>query len=164
MSIMINQVAIASEHAGYELKEYLKKHLMEMGYTVTDTGAQSSEPTDYPDIAAELSIAVAGGMYDKGILICGTGIGMSIAAGKVPGIRAALCTDAFMSKMSVKHNNANILCLGGWITGTRLSAEITMAFLEAEFEGGRHERRITRIAEIEADFRHRAASRGGGHE
>ena len=146
------KIAIASEHAGFELKEKVKEYLKEKGFDVYDLGASSSEPIDYPFIAAGLAERVAKGEFDKGILLCGTGIGMAIAAGKVPGIRAALCTDPFMAKMSREHNDANVLCLGAWITGLKLSFEIVDAYLNAEFTGGRHERRVNLIGELEKKY------------
>ena len=147
------KIAIASEHAGYDLKVKLIPYIREKGIEVEDLGADSDEPIDYPYIAAGLSEKVARGEYDRGILICGTGIGMSLAAGKVPGVRAALCTDPFMSKMSREHNDANVLCLGAWITGLKLSYAIVDAYLDSEFTEDRHRRRIDLIAEIERGYR-----------
>jgi ribose 5-phosphate isomerase B len=146
------KIAIASEHAGYELKEKLVKYIREKGPIVEDIGAKSDKPIDYPYIAEGLARRVAKGEFDLGILICGTGIGMSLAAGKVPGVRPALCTDPFMSKMARQHNNANVLCLGAWITGSKLSYAIIDAFLEGEFQGDRHLRRINQITEIERKY------------
>lgn len=146
------KIAIASEHAGFELKEKIKKYLIEKGYYIADIGAGSDEPIDYPFIAAELAERVSKGEFNKGILLCGTGIGMTMAAGKVPGIRAALCTNSFMAKMTREHNNANVLCLGAWITGLKLSFAIVDAFLESEFTGGRHERRVNLIRELENKY------------
>lgn len=143
------KIAIASEHAGFDLKEKIKDYLMEKGYDVTDLGADTDEPIDYPFIAAGLAERVAVGEFNKGILLCGTGIGMTMAAGKVPGIRAALCTDPFMAQMTREHNDANVLCLGAWITGLKLSYAIVDAFLQSEFTGGRHERRVNLIGELE---------------
>ena len=142
-------IAIASEHAGYDLKEELIIHIREMGIEVADLGVQSDEPVDYPFIAAGLAERVVRGEFDRGILICGTGIGMSLAAGKVRGVRAALCTDPFMARMSREHNDANVLCLGSWITGVRLSYAIVDAYLQSEFTEDRHRRRIDQISEIE---------------
>ncbi len=146
------KIAIASEHAGYELKEKIKAHLIEQGHEVSDLGAASSEPIDYPFIASGLAERVALGEYEKGILICGTGIGMAIASGKVPGVRAALCTDAYMAKMTRQHNDANILCLGAWITGLGLSLDISDAFLQHEFTGGRHIPRVDKIRQLEERY------------
>lgn len=146
------KIAIASEHAGFELKEKIKQYLGEKGYDVTDLGAGSDEPIDYPFIAAGLAEKVSEGEFCKGILLCGTGTGVTMAAGKVPGIRAALCTDPFMAKTTREHNDANILCLGAWITGLKLSFAIVDAFLEAEFTGGRHVRRVNLIGELEKRY------------
>jgi ribose 5-phosphate isomerase B len=146
------KIAIASEHAGYELKEKLKLELIKNGYELTDLGVKSDEPADYPYIAANLAERVVKGEFFKGILLCGTGIGMTIAAGKVPGARAALCTNSFMAKMAREHNDANILCLGAWITGYRLTFEIVEEFLNSDFSGGRHERRIGLIKELEEKY------------
>jgi ribose 5-phosphate isomerase B len=143
------RIAIASEHAGFDLKEELVVYLRAKNVETEDLGAQSGEPIDYPYIAQRLGTMVVNGEYNRGILICGTGIGMSIAVGKVRGVRAALCTDPFMASMSRRHNDANVLCLGSWITGLRLTYAIVDAYLESEFEAGRHQRRIDQIAEIE---------------
>ncbi len=146
------KIAIASEHAGFELKEKLVSYLREKGMVVDDLGARSDQPIDYPFLAAGLAEKVAAGEYERGILICGTGIGMSLAAGKVPGARAALCTDPFMARMSREHNDANVLCLGAWITGLRLSYAIVDEYLESQFTGGRHNRRLEQITQIEKKY------------
>ena len=146
------KIAIASEHAGYELKEKIKAHLIGKGYETDDLGASSSEPIDYPFIAAGLAEKVAGGRYDRGILLCGTGIGMAIAAGKVPGIRAALCTNAYMAKMTREHNDANVLCLGSWVTGPGLALDIVDTFLGHGFTGGRHIPRVDKIRQLEEKY------------
>ena len=143
------RIAIASEHAGYDLKVQLLPYIRDKGFEIEDLGAQSDQPVDYPYIAAGLAERVARGDFERGILICGTGIGMSLAAGKVRGIRAALCTDPFMARMAREHNDAQILCLGAWITGLRLSYAIVDAYLESEFTEDRHRRRIDQISEIE---------------
>jgi ribose 5-phosphate isomerase B len=147
------RIAIASEHAGFELKEKLVTHLRGKGISLDDLGARSDQPIDYPAVASDLAERVARGEYTRGILICGTGIGMSIAAGKIPGIRAALCTDPFMARMCREHNDANVLCLGAWITGSRLSIAIVDAYLETRFAGDRHQRRVSQIREIELRYR-----------
>jgi len=146
------RIFVGSEHAGFTLKEQLVTHLREKGVEVDDLGSSSDEPVDYPFLAAELAARVARGHYDRGILICGTGIGMAIAAGKVPGVRAALCTDPFMAHMCREHNDANVLCLGAWITGSRLAFAIADEYLATEFAGGRHRRRVEQIAEIPQKF------------
>ena len=118
------KIAIGADHGGFELKEEIKKFLIESGYDVTDFGTNIDKPIDYPNIAYPLSIAVARGEYERGILICGTGIGMSLVANKVKGIRAALCTDVYSARYSIRHNNANILTFGGRVLGEGLAKEI----------------------------------------
>ncbi len=142
-------IAIGCDHGGYELKEHIKKHLEEIGEEYKDYGTYSEESVDYPDCAGEVCRAVLDKSADKGILICGTGIGISIAANKYKGIRAALCSDVYSAKMTKQHNNANVICLGGRVTGRELAFMIVDAWLNAEFEGGRHESRIAKIHKIE---------------
>ncbi|HKK34442.1 MAG TPA: ribose 5-phosphate isomerase B [Desulfomicrobiaceae bacterium] len=139
-------IIFASDHAGYPLKELLKSHVQERGYTVEDLGTHSLQSTDYPVHAKELCARVleTGG---PGILICGTGIGVSITANRIPGIRAALCGNEFMARMSRMHNNANVLCMGDRVVGPGLARSITDTFLDADFEGDRHLRRINMIDE-----------------
>jgi ribose 5-phosphate isomerase B len=146
------KIVIASEHAGYHMKVSIVRYLKESGYEIDDLGVQSTESVNYPFIAANLAEYIIKGVYEKGILICGTGLGMSIAAGKVPGIRAALCTDQFMAKMAREHNDANVLCLGAWITGIRLSQFIVNEFIKSEFTGGRHRTRLNLIDELERRY------------
>jgi ribose 5-phosphate isomerase B len=143
------KIAIGSDHAGFKLKEEIKKFLEEKGIEVVDFGTNSEERVDYPDYAIPLAESVAKGEETFGILICGTGIGMSIAANKVKGIRASLVSDVYSAHSAREHNNANILCMGGRVLGTELAKEITNVWLNAEFLGGRHERRINKIAEYE---------------
>ena len=136
-------VAIGSDHGGYDLKEVIKSHLEEEGYTVSDLGCDSKESCDYPVFGHAVAHAVADGKADRGIVICTTGIGISIAANKVPGIRAALCTNELMAKMTRLHNDANVLALGANIVGPGLAIAITDTFLKGEFSGGeRHQRRV----------------------
>lgn len=142
-------IAIGSDHGGFELKNHVKKHLEERGAEVKDFGVFSEESVDYPDCARPVCEAVLSGGCEKGILLCGTGIGISIAANKFKGIRAALCSDVFSAKMSKEHNNANIICLGGRVTGRELAFMIVDTWLDAEFLGGRHANRIAKIHEIE---------------
>lgn len=142
-------IAIGADHGGFELKEYIKKHLDEIGVEYKDYGTYSEASIDYPDCAAPVCKAVQDGASEKGILICGTGIGISMAANKYKGIRAALCGDVFSAKMSKQHNNANILCMGGRVTGRELAFMILDTWLETEFEGGRHEARIAKIHQAE---------------
>lgn len=138
-------VAIGSDHGGYELKETLKNHLVEKGALVADLGANSPAATDYPDFAQAVAKNVAEGKSNLGVLICTTGVGMSIAANKVPGVRAALVFSEEMAKMARQHNNANVLCIGGKITPAEQAKKMIDAFLAAEFEGGRHERRVNKM-------------------
>ncbi|MGM0501238.1 MAG: ribose 5-phosphate isomerase B [Bacillota bacterium] len=139
------KLAIGSDHGGYDLKEEIKELLDEKGIQYEDFGTDSPESVDYPDYATPLAEAVAEGKYDKGILICGTGIGMSIAANKVPGIRAALCHDVFSARATREHNDSNILTMGARIIGSELAKAIVDAWLSTDFDGGRHQRRIDKI-------------------
>lgn len=143
------KIAIGSDHGGYNLKEQIKKHLEGKGIEYKDFGTYSLDSCDYPDYAFEVAGAVAQGKYDRGILICGTGIGISISANKVKGIRAALCTDTFSARMSREHNDSNILCMGERVIGPGLAVDIVEAWLKAEFAGGRHKARIDKILEFE---------------
>ncbi|ADQ04091.1 sugar-phosphate isomerase, RpiB/LacA/LacB family [Caldicellulosiruptor owensensis OL] len=143
------KIAIGSDHAGFSLKEAIKKHLETRGIEYKDFGTYSPESCDYPDIAKEVAIALKNGEFEFGILICGTGIGISIAANKVKGIRAALCHDTFSAKAARAHNNANILAMGARVIGEGLACEIVDAFLSSTFEGGRHQRRVDKIHLIE---------------
>lgn len=142
-------IAIASDHGGYELKKEVLKYLEEKNIKYKDFGTFSTESVDYPDMAIPCAEAVARGEYDRGIIICGTGIGVNIAANKVKGIRAALCHDTFSARMSRMHNNANIITMGGRVIGPSLAISVVEEWLNAEFEGGRHERRIEKIAQYE---------------
>ncbi len=142
-------IAIGSDHGGYELKEQLLQFLEENGYETEDCGTFSGESVDYPDIAEKVAKVVLAGDAERGILVCGTGIGISIAANKIDGIRAAHCTDPYSARMAREHNNANIIALGGRITGTELAIEILRAYLDAEFQGGRHQRRVDKITALE---------------
>ena len=143
-------LAIGSDHGGFALKEELKAHLDERGIAYKDFGTFSEVSCDYPDVADPLCRAVVAGEYDRGILICGTGIGMSMAANKVSGIRAALCGDCFSAEFTRRHNDANILTLGARVVGPGLALKIIDTFLDTPFEGGRHARRIAKLADIES--------------
>ena len=145
------KIAVGADHGGYALKDIIVDRLQERGYEVRDFGTHGPEPVDYPDYARPVARAVASGVFDLGILVCGTGIGVSIAANKVVGIRAAACSDTYSARMSRQHNNANVLCLGGRVLGPGLALDIVDAWLTAEFEGGRHARRVEGIHRIEAD-------------
>lgn len=142
-------VYLGADHGGFELKEALKKHLDAEGYKVIDCGTDSTQSVDYVPIAEKTCLSVLSDEGSLGILCCGTGIGMSMAANKVKGIRAACCSDYFSAKYTRLHNNANILCLGGRVVGAGLATELADVFLKTEFEGGRHQRRIDQITEIE---------------
>lgn len=142
-------IAIGSDHGGFELKGHIIDHLTERGVQVKDFGVYNEQSVDYPDCALPVCSAVLEGDYEYGILICGTGIGISMAANKVNGIRAALCSDVFSAKMAKEHNNANIICLGGRVTGRELANMIVDTFMDAKFLGGRHEQRIKKIHNIE---------------
>jgi ribose 5-phosphate isomerase B len=143
------KVAIGSDHAGFELKKMISHIVKEMGNEVIDMGTGSSCSVDYPDYAEAVADAVSKGKVERGILICGTGIGMSIVANKFKNVRAALCNDLFTAKMSRLHNDANILCLGGRIIGKDLAKEIVHIWFSTHFEGGRHEKRLEKINLIE---------------
>ncbi len=142
-------LALACDHGGFTLKEEIKSFLEEQGYTWEDYGAFSEEAVDYPLVARKAAEAVAQGRQSRGILVCGTGIGMSIVANKVKGIRAALCTDPFMARCSREHNHANVLVLGGRVVGRGLALDIVRAWLETEPGGGRHQRRVEQIQALE---------------
>lgn len=146
------KIAIGSDHGGYHLKEHIKKYLEEKNFDIEDFGTNSLESVDYSDFAREVAEAVAQGKFDRGILICGTGLGISIAANKVRGIRAAVVSDCYSAKMSRAHNNANILALGGRVVGPDLATEIVETWMETPFEGGRHQRRIDKITDIEEKY------------
>jgi ribose-5-phosphate isomerase (EC 5.3.1.6) len=144
------KVVLASDHRGYQLKESLKKFLEEMKIEFLDVGAFSADSVDYPDFAILAAEKVSRGDYDRGILICGSGIGMCIVANKFPGVRAALCHDVFTAEMSRKHNDSNMLGMGADVINEELARKILHVWLETKFEGGRHFRRIQKISEIES--------------
>jgi ribose 5-phosphate isomerase B len=142
----MRRIAIASDHGGFELKEELKTALAGNGFDLVDLGVNSAtESVDYPDYADALCAEILSGRATSGILVCGTGIGMSIAANRRRGIRAALCTDSYMAKMSREHNDANVLCLGGRVLDASAALAIVREFLGGTFAGGRHERRVAKI-------------------
>lgn len=142
-------IALGADHGGFELKEAIKKHLDERKIEYIDCGTYSEESVDYAPIAKKTCDKVVSGECERAILCCGTGIGISMAANKVKGIRAACCSNYFGAKYTRLHNDANALCLGGRVIGTGLALELVDVFLDTEFEGGRHQRRIDQIAEIE---------------
>lgn len=140
------KIGLASDHGGFELKETIKKHLLTKNYKIVDYGTKSSnESVDYPDFAKFVIDGILTKDINLGIVICGTGIGISISANKYPGIRAALCWDSYTAKMSRLHNNANVLALGGRIIGSELAKDIVDTWLSYDFEGGRHERRVCKL-------------------
>lgn len=143
------KIAIGCDHGGYQLKQEVIAYLEKKGYEYKDFGTHSTESCDYPDIAEPVAQGVAQGEFDKGILICGTGIGIGIAANKVKGIRAALCHDAFSAHASREHNDANVLTMGQRVIGPGLALEIVDIWLHTEFEGGRHAKRVEKIHKIE---------------
>ena len=142
-------IAIGSDHGGFELKQLVMKHLDELGLAYRDYGTYSADSCDYPVYGEAVARAVASGEAEKGIVICGTGIGISIAANKVKGIRAALCGDCYSAEFTRRHNDANILAMGARVTGSGLALKIVDTFLNTAFEGGRHAKRIALIAELE---------------
>ena len=142
-------IAIGSDHGGFELKQFVMKHLDELGLAYLDYGTYSADSCDYPVYGEAVARAVASGEAEKGIVICGTGIGISIAANKVKGIRAALCGDCYSAEFTRRHNDANILAMGARVTGSGLALKIVDTFLNTAFEGGRHAKRIALIAALE---------------
>ena len=147
------KVALGSDHGGLQLKEEIKNYLDQKGVEYKDFGTDSSDSCDYPDIALPVAQAIKNGEYNRGILVCGTGIGIGIAANKIPGIRAALCHDTFSARASREHNDANILTLGERVIGKGLAIDIVDIWLNTEFSGGRHQARVDKIAGIEKDVR-----------
>lgn len=143
------KIAIGCDHGGLEHKNAIANHLKERGFEVADFGIYEQVSVDYPDIAVKLTSSIVNKENDLGILVCGTGIGMSMAANKVNGIRAAVCSDHFSAKYTRLHNNANVLCLGGRVIGVGTAIELADLFVDTEFEGGRHQARIDKITEIE---------------
>ena len=146
------KIAVGCDHGAFALKNEILKYLKGENYEVKDFGTYSEESCDYPDIALPVAEAVASKEYDFGILLCGTGIGVGISANKVPGIRAALCSDTFSAHATREHNNANILTMGQRVVGTGLALDIVKTFLTSKFEGDRHVRRLDKITEIEKKY------------
>ena len=145
------KIAIASDHGGYDYKQELIPYIESLGHQVLDLGCHGPASVDYPDYGIPCAQAVARGEADRGVVICGTGIGISISANKVPGIRCALCTDPLMARLTREHNDANMLAMGGRIIGIELAKDIVRVFLSTEFSGGRHKTRIDKIAQYEAN-------------
>lgn len=146
------KIALGSDHGGFRLKESIKKDLVEKGYEVEDFGSTSTDSCDYPDFAIPVAKKVASGEFDRGILICGTGIGIGIVANKIKGVRAALCHDTFSAQATRNHNDANVLTMGERVVGEGLALKIVETFLNSDFEAGRHQRRIDKITALEATW------------
>jgi ribose 5-phosphate isomerase B len=146
------KVAIGSDHAGFDVKTDLVRRLVELGCEVKDIGPGSTESVDYPEYGVRVARLVSGGEADRGILVCGSGIGMSIVANKIPGVRAALCANTHLARMARLHNDANVLCVGARVIGMGLIEEIVDTFLGTPFEGGRHGRRVDKIKELDAEY------------
>jgi ribose 5-phosphate isomerase B len=147
------RIAIGSDHAGYELKERIRTQLGELGYQMSDQGTHSSAPVDYPDFAEAVALAVREGKADRGILVCGSGVGASVAANKIPGVRAGLCHDTYSAHQGVEHDDINVLVLGGRVIGEALALELSSAFLKARFSGEeRHQRRLDKVHAIEKRY------------
>ena len=146
-------IVIASDHGGLELKEEIKELLKERGLSCQDLGTNNGDSVDYPDFGCAVASRVSSGSAEQGILVCGTGIGMSIVANKFPHVRAALATDVFMATMAKEHNNANILVLGGRVLQAPVARDMVSAWLETEFAGGRHQARLDKIAALESELK-----------
>ena len=138
-------VAVAADHAGFGLKRILAHELRAMGYEVLDLGTDGPESVDYPDYGRAVAEAVASGRAGRGVVVCGTGIGMSIAANRIPGVRAALCHDSLSARLSRQHNDANVLAMGGRLLGVETAKDCLKAFMETPFEGGRHQNRVDKL-------------------
>ena len=150
-------IIIGSDHAAYQMKETIKSYLESEGFTIEDAGALGTDSVDYPDFGIKVASAISCGKHKRGILMCGTGLGMSMVANRFPSVRAALCGDIFSAVMSRQHNNANILVLGGRVIGDVLAKEIVKAWLKTEFDGGRHQNRLDKFDRI--DFSHCSGDR-----
>ena len=145
------KISMGCDHGGYLLKEHVKKYLTDKGHEIVDCGCNSLDSCDYPQFGAAAAKAVAAGECERGIVICTTGIGISITANKVRGIRCALCSEPLSAEMTRKHNNANVLAMGAGMTGPNMAERIVDTFLATEFEGGRHQRRVDGITAVEAE-------------
>ena len=154
----IMTIAVGADHAGWTLKESLKAWLIEQGHDVIDFGTHSPDSVDYPDYAAQVGESVAVGKVERGVLVCGTGLGMAIAANKIPGVRAVACNDRLAARMSREHNDANVLAVGGRLLGREAALEILGIWLDTRFAGGRHVQRVEKIAALE---RRRGVERHG---
>lgn len=146
------KIVIASDHAGFDYKQFFLQEISDAGYNITDLGTHDKTPTDYPDHAADVAHAILNGEADRGILICGSGVGVSVAVNKFKGIRAGVCHDTYSAHQSVEHDDANVLCIGERVVGVELAREIILSFLSAQFTyAPRHEARLKKIADIEAE-------------
>ena len=147
---VVSRVAIGGDHAGFSMKQFLRKHLEESGITVVDCGAASEEPCDFPDFAEKVALELLNGNVERGLLVCGSGVGVSVAANKIPGIRASLCHDSYSSRQGVEHDDMNVLCIGARVIGEELAKEIIRAFLGARFAPQpRHQLRLDKLLAIE---------------
>lgn len=153
------KLVIGSDHGGFQLKGFLFAELEKAGHQVTDAGAYTADSVDYPDVASQLAKRVAEGEFERGILVCGTGVGVAIAANKVHGVRAGVVSDTFSAKMSRAHNDCNVLCIGERVVGPGLAMELVTAFLTTPFEGGRHERRVDKIRQLDSQRDGRAVAK-----
>jgi len=148
------RVALAADHAGFALKELLRPHLASQGHEVLDLGARDEAPSDYPDFAEAVAFALREGRAERGILVCGSGVGVAAAANKVPGIRAGMCHDSYSAHQGVEHDDMNVLALGARVVGEALALELADAFLAARFDGAeRHRRRLEKLERLESRFR-----------
>lgn len=147
----MNKIIIGCDHGGLELKKEIIAHLNKRGIETTDVGTYTSDSCNYPDYAKALCLRIQSGEFERGILVCGTGIGMSIAANKHNGIRAACCSDTFSARMTRMHNDSNVLCLGGRVVGAGLACDMVDLFVDTDFEGGRHTTRVQMLSDIEKD-------------
>ncbi len=155
------RVAIGADHAGYPLKQELARSLEALGHKVLDLGTSSTEPVDYPDYAEAVGLALRDGKAERGLLVCGSGVGASVAANKIPGIRAGLCHDTYSAHQGVEHDDMNVLTLGARVIGVKLAEELVASFLAARFTGEeRHRRRVAKIAAMEARYAKQAAAGG----
>ena len=149
----MEKIAIASDHGGFDLKENIIAFLLKKGLEIDNLGAHSTDSVDYPDYGIKLAQAITDKKFVRGILICGTGVGMSIVVNRFPGIRGTLCSDVYTAKMCREHNDSNILIMGGRVIEVSLAIEILETWLNTEFEGGRHKRRLDKIKEIDANLK-----------
>ncbi len=143
------KVALGADHQGIDIKKALVEYLTSQGIEAKDFGPATKDSVDYPDYAEIVGKAVAAGQYDRGILICGTGAGMSIAANKVPGVRATRVTDSYSAKLTREHNDANVICLGAWLTGPQMAIDMVSQFLNTGYQGGRHQQRLDKVTALD---------------